>query len=950
MGEETEFLGNLERYGHTCGQYTYSFFPSADEIYIRAKAYECTRDMAAEDCWAQITTEEVEEELAWLWATDEGGNPVAPYLLLANARFVEPEATTHIWSTPAARYTAREEWLATANCFPFACVQAASVPNGLQDDWGPHDRQRRNAELPTKGAPTAVRVTPLKEPKTWHVTVGETAANQKYKDLPFEMPTAPIDEGFEFLRDSLNHNVRELFKGRKVPDPFDWREDGMDAKRKSILRQRDQLITEMRRWTTFGLSARGTHKDHLNKETLRQMVQAEEQRWRNRRNKREVPEPLNVVWRSVCEFCSTEHPPEAERFRKLLRPPRGVTTAVGALALVTAARHIMGLLSKDQVSAMHRKLGQLRTLAKGMFGDLGTMGGTVENLARLNEKLFRGLSRGRAAHEWDVLWTAHFREVLEAARVHMEVVATAASQALHPALLTQTNLGQVAKELQEEKEKTGYVASLESPLQWLTLPASFSSHQTVRETEDGEPRVMYDGARVIVRLPLEKPETRMVMLQQVDAPVASVYNAAHLRVGPRVDRTLVVGKYGTSDKKEWTTLTPSELARCRRMGQFHTCPSIGAFRKPMEDSAKFQDDDEACIYAIWRGHSNMQGAACEFRQVTEEITAQKVGSHRFVVYSEKPVDFAVECDTQGHHGVTSEKIEKLALLELPPGCKASGKHLTLWSDSASSASQADILHSAAMGDGLRRGLRIAASRAREAEAWSTEEQNLTAEAAVEWGRARLTNRRIRAEIRQLNRDAAQDEAHGTTWSWVLGNVLLTALLLVVALGACILGTRAMRKSGKFRTWAANLEIGGTLSDRIWGTRQNNDNNDTELRFMGLRKLQEHIELCHGRIIAMHDVCRAMTMADRNDEVVMKARDVLANVAKDTSEGRPGAVQILAEKRAAGALRENLEILEAKQKWRNAGEIGGGRVTTGAPPTRKMLRGPRGDGSEGRGGT
>ena len=105
---------------------------------------------------------------------------------------------------------------------------------------------------------------------------------------------------------------------------------------------------------------------------------------------------------------------------------------------------------------------------------------------------------------------------------------------------------------------------------------------------------------------------------------------------------------------------------------------------------------------------------------------------------------------------------------------------------------------------------------------------------------------------------------------------------------------------------------------------------------------------------MHDVCRAMTMADRNDEVVMKARDVLASVAKDTSEGRPSAMQLLAEKRAAGALRENLEILEAKLKWRSAGEIGGGRAALreerGPPPIRKMLRGPRGEGSETRGGT
>ena len=84
----------------------------------------------------------------------------------------------------------------------------------------------------------------------WHVRVGETSANENYKDLAFELPAQPIQEGYEFLRDALLPTIKAKFKGAVIPNPFQWEtgRDGLTKEQTVLLSRRDQLIKEITRW------------------------------------------------------------------------------------------------------------------------------------------------------------------------------------------------------------------------------------------------------------------------------------------------------------------------------------------------------------------------------------------------------------------------------------------------------------------------------------------------------------------------------------------------------------------------------------------------------------------------------------------------------------------------------------------------------------------------------
>ena len=282
--------------------------------------------------------------------------------------------------------------------------QATDGPAGSTEQ-----RSRRNAP---DSAPTHIRAEEQTVPLIWHVKVGKTMASEHYKSLAFELPAEPVDEGLAFLNDGVLHRICQEFKGRSIPNPFKWtaEKDGLTRAQATLLKRRDQLIQERARWIKFGLATRGKFRDHRNKESIAAMIRAEEKRWTSRRNIRAVPEPESMAFRTLlCDYCTTTHGPEAERFRKLTRPKRQVSAAIGFMGVVTVAHYLMGVLNGDQVGAMHRRLGRLRKVAAETYGNLGTVSGTVQSLARMNARLFEGMRKEQTTWEWDLMWTAHFK-------------------------------------------------------------------------------------------------------------------------------------------------------------------------------------------------------------------------------------------------------------------------------------------------------------------------------------------------------------------------------------------------------------------------------------------------------------------------------------------------------------------------------------------------------------
>ena len=320
-------------------------------------------------------------------------------------------------------------------------------------------------------------------------------------------------------------------------------------------------------------------------------------------------------------------------------------TAVGMFGMITVAHYLMGILSGDQVAALHKWLSELKKVAAAMFGNLGIMGGTVQNVARMNARIFTGLRWEQIAWQWD-MWNNHFKEVTEAISTHMEVMASAASQAVHPSLLTQADLGKWAEELTRIKDETGYTPIIPSPLQWLSLPSTFSAIGGPYSPKNGmADRFVYKGTRVVIRLPLGREDTRMEMLQRIDMPI-STEDGEHGRISPVEVRTLVVQQNGPYAEKEWTTLTASKMARCLRMAQSYTCPSIGALPRPVSDSDNvIEENDDLCAYAIWRGHANLKNRACRVTSPSEDVIARKVDGHRFVVFTKKRMELSIQCST-----------------------------------------------------------------------------------------------------------------------------------------------------------------------------------------------------------------------------------------------------------------------------------------------------------------
>ena len=804
--------------------------------------------------------------------------------------------------------TTEETWADAGSCTMFGCAAEAAQPNMFGDatteqdqttsgqsagisqetidallDWGasldpipgPEGAAPRRAKRSGEGAYVAIPRALLEDhPQTYHVKVGVTAANERYLNLPFELPADPIHEGLEFLNDGLLHNVRAKFRGRDVPNPFRWSadKDGLTKEQALLLGRRDQLMKETRRWIRFGITARGNYKDHTNKETINAMIRREEERWRNRRTRREVPEPLSLPWRAICEYCHTKHPNEDERFRDLIRPRRQVTMAVGMFGMITVAHYLMGILSGDQVSALHKRLGQLRKVAAATFGNLGTMGGTVQNLARMNARIFEGLRREQSTWEWDHMWNSHFKEVTEAITTHMEVMASAASQTVHPSLLTQADLGKWAEELTRIKEETGYTPILPSPLQWLSLPSTFSAIGGPYSPKNGmEERFVYKGARVVIRLPLSHKDTRMEMLQRIDMPI-STGEGEHGRISPVEVRTLVVQQDKPDADKEWTTLTASELARCRRMAQSYTCPSIGALRRPVKDSNEIiEENDDLCAYAIWRGHANLQNRACRVTSGSEDVIARKVDGHRFVVFTKKRMELNIKCDNKLYtKEISSLRVERLATVHLPPGCTARSESLTLYSDGDLAEGPVTPLVTNRVNKQLL-GMLQGAVRIRRMVEDRTNELRADAEASNATLQASMTNHRaLNRNIAQFRKDAEQDIRHESIWRWVLSHLILTAVITTIGGVALWSSSKCLRRTVTAKANQAKI----TMTAGIQAIETGKTHNDE--RIPGTREIAERTRMNEDRIRYVRAAVFAVLSVNGDSTAWLDAYELMAN--------------------------------------------------------------------------
>ena len=788
-------------------------------------------------------------------------------------------------------------------------------------------RQRMKREA-TNGAPTQVSAEEQTIPSIWHVKVGKTAASEHYQTLAFELPAEPVDEGLAFLNDGVLHRIRQEFKGRTIPNPFKWKaeKDGLTRTQATLLKRRDQLIQERARWIKFGLATRGKFRDHRDKESINAMIRAEEKKWLRRRNQRSVPEPESLAFRELfCDYCTSSHESEVERFRELMRPKRQLSAAIGFMGIVTVAHYLMGVLNGDQVGAMHKRLGHLRKVAEETYGNLGTVSGTVQNLARMNARLVEGMKNEQSSWEWDLMWTAHFKEVSEMARMQMETVASAAAQTVHPALLTQVDLGRWAEKLIKIEEDTGYSPLLESPLQWLALPCTFSALSGPVVRPDGTTTTAFTGTRYMIRLPLEKASRNMVMLQQIDAPIPAG-NGEHVRIAPTEARTLVVSAHGPNAQKEWTTMTAGEMARCRRMGQSYTCPSIGALRRPVKDTIETDYDDDLCAYAVWRGHAKLQRRACRMRHVLEDVIARKVDGHKFVVFTRNETEINVECENKKYtKDKATWRIKQVTILHLPPGCRAWNTQLSILSDNEPVGNPLDVLDRQEVSASTRVMLEQMTEHERGFTDWMAQAaQSAEMAEAIEGGAAK-DHKAIRREFAKFKKDEEQDSRHESTWHWLISNLMLT--ILVAAAGLATLWA-ARWAANNWKTERSSMSVRMDVLEK--GDPDGGDENNAKASLRGLRMRVEQLEM---------DVSKAFAIAEGElwyggCEVVRKlTEDILRSVSERKDGQLPSAAVVVEEARLTNRLREALRDRHGVTKMNQVAdslEAGASRYAASAP--------------------
>jgi hypothetical protein len=128
------------------------------------------------------------------------------------------------------------------------------------------------------------------------------------------------------------------------------------------------------------------------------------------------------------------------------------------------------------------------------------------------------------------------------------------------------------------------------------------------------------------------------------------------------------------DNQIFTTLTTTDLLRCRQQGLYYLCPTLNVVRKPQPVADQHQHIDEGlCLYSLYT--HDLRGAlrVCPITLAHAPDEVRQVNKGNFVVFSSTNQYGTLDCEVAGERQRGEFRMEegKATDIDVPAGCVAS---------------------------------------------------------------------------------------------------------------------------------------------------------------------------------------------------------------------------------------------------------------------------------------
>ena len=529
--------------------------------------------------------------------------------------------------------------------FALAHPIGISGQDGLNWDLDPgalpgqdHQRQRRSIPTATEEeVPGEADVEEIEVAAVFHSVVGSSSAQHIFHPMKVMVQESVVESTAGLLETALEHEYTELYPGLDMPPVGAWHEDADIPKRMaSLLQRRDALARQKARYRAFQQSILATHTSIL--------------RPRNDGDDGAPPSKRHAT-------NDTVHEREERQLEALY---------MGVKVITTVASLLQSTLNTRQVNRLHQNFAQIKNSAAATLTRLESMAGTVASLARSTHDFYTVMTRDNKRWDASLLWDELFEQFKATTEHHMEVIASAAANTLHPKIIPQIDVERVAQDLADLRLKNNLIPIIESPADYISLPTSLS---LLRSNEDDN---NYVGWQLITLIPMSTREAQLSLFRLHRVPVR-VNDGRYILLTPADDIIIAVTTKSGTEKAHWTSITASGLAECRQNRRHYLCLSLGALRPPLlDDQAADGPDAATCAYALYAGLESLALATCQHHEVRESVMVTQLAAYQFAVYVSEPAEIHISCPARNDDIVPTEtrRLQRLAVVHLPPGCVA----------------------------------------------------------------------------------------------------------------------------------------------------------------------------------------------------------------------------------------------------------------------------------------
>ena len=655
--------------------------------------------------------------------------------------------------------------------------------------WEMHDESlpgnlRTRREAPD-GIPEHVKVDEIEKAVIFHAKTGTTAAQHRYYNLQFIIDQQPILEGIEALSTAVSHQWNVDHPNETMPEAQQWAHNKeIPRSTVRILLRHDKVQKVRATYHGFINNVVKTTQQHLKDALDRAPGTKQYFPFGRKRRKTDPPQPIPI--RTL------------EHFDK-----RSALVAVALSLVTTIGSVVMSLFNTNQVSSVQNNLLHLSHAVGEGIDAAAKMSGTVESLARGIKVFQQVYSRRNSQYDFTDLFDATYNEVDKAVSNTMEIVAAAASQTLHPLVLMQLDGPKIALELAKMRQTQGLVPIITTTAELVHLETTLG----VVVDKDGK----LERLQVSTSIPMVAEKSQLALFRHVRAPLR-LGDGTFVHLFPRSEKTVAVAMKADEHKdRVWATLSGSDLSSCRNVRRHFICPSVGALRPPLEDEHVLHGEDaETCAYALYSGLTALALSTCERARVSEDTVVAKIGPFSYAVYVEKSSVVHVRCNNDvAHTKGQSFRINRMAQVEIPPGCEVRVNGYRMSSEDVMFGSRAKTFYSILI-DGDITSLvkeQIAATNNHWRRRAEEDHSNSTASFFDTLQKQAHTNR-IAAE--RVAVDARQDEQHLRTRTTAISGTALALLTAVVAVPFTVWLVRRLKNDNRERQ---QLRGGGGLGNR-----------------------------------------------------------------------------------------------------------------------------------------